>query len=169
VLALVDHHLIDRSILVATGNGYYQHNTAGLRRKAPFLWRVVVPASTVLVGYFPGRRLRIVGDLPAGVARQWGRWCLHPDYWGADVPDIVERHAAVEHPVTLLTFTDDEILTESGLWAFTDQLSSAPVEAVLLGPADLGVERVGHHGFFRRHMTSAWRELLLPRLAGSDR
>jgi len=43
-------------------------------------WFVFVPILTPLLGYFPGKRLRMVGDLPAGVAWQWRRWCTHRDY-----------------------------------------------------------------------------------------
>ena len=47
------------------------------------------PVLTPLFGYFPGKALRMVGDLPAPAMRQWSRWCRHPEFaWGAE-PDQV--------------------------------------------------------------------------------
>ena len=113
VLPFVRHDLLDSAILVATGNGHYHHNPPWLRRRAPLLWRGIVPLTTAVAGYFPGRRLGILGDLPSGVARQWGRWCMHPDYWGADVRDIAARHAHITHPVTLISVSDDPLVTRT--------------------------------------------------------
>ncbi len=49
------------------------------------------PVLTPLFGYFPGKALRMVGDLPAPAMRQWSRWCRHPEFaWGAE-PDRVLR------------------------------------------------------------------------------
>lgn len=165
VLPFSRHDLIDRVLLVASGSGYWRHNVGVVRLVAPVLWRVVVPISTRLVGYYPGRRLRMVGDLPTGVVRQWGRWCLSPDYLAVDVPDAAARYAEVTVPVSTLHFTDDELLSEASMQALEARYTGADVDATRLAPADLGVPRIGHHGFFRRSFRDAWAEQLLPRLA----
>src|SRR5690349_19038618 len=43
VLPFVRHDLLDSAVLVATGNGHYHHTPAWLRRRAPLLWRGIVP------------------------------------------------------------------------------------------------------------------------------
>jgi len=43
VLAFVDHTLIDRLIVVATGQGHWRHNPPRLRRRIRAFWHVVVP------------------------------------------------------------------------------------------------------------------------------
>ena len=140
VLPFVRHDLLDSAVLVATGNGHYHHNPPWLRRRAPLLWRGIVPLTTAVAGYFPGRRLGILGDLPTGVARQWGRWCMHPDYWGADVRDIAARQALITHPVTLVSTSDDPLVTRSGPAALARALSEAPVSIVELSPEQLAVD-----------------------------
>jgi len=70
-------------VSVAGGSGYWRDNAPALRRSVLYLWYVVVPIATSLFGYFPGRRLRKVGDLPRGVMLQWRRWCLNPRYTSA--------------------------------------------------------------------------------------
>jgi hypothetical protein len=41
---------------------------------------VVAPLTLNIAGYFPGKHLRKVGDLPRGVMEQWRRWCLNREY-----------------------------------------------------------------------------------------
>jgi predicted alpha/beta hydrolase len=81
ILALVpNNELVKKAVTVATGSGYWRENTPGIRPKAWWLWFVVTPLAVALWGYFPGRALRKVGDLPKGVIEQWRRWCLNPEY-----------------------------------------------------------------------------------------
>src|SRR5439155_18921471 len=65
-----------KAVTVATGSGYWRENSASIRPLAWWLWYVVAPLALAVCGYFPGRRLRKVGDLPGDVMRQWRRWCL---------------------------------------------------------------------------------------------
>ncbi|GAA2114386.1 hypothetical protein [Nocardioides bigeumensis] len=168
ILGFVRHDLLNAAILVATGHGYFHHNPPHLRRRAPLLWRLVVPLTTRVSGYFPGRRLGILGDLPSRVARQWGRWCMHPDYWGADVQDITQRHALVTHPVTLISLTDDALVTPSGPKALAAQLLNAPVTHARVHPSHFGVRTIGHHGLFRASMAHAWRDVFAIDVPRSD-
>ncbi|WP_286743136.1 alpha/beta fold hydrolase, partial [Aquabacterium sp. UBA2148] len=80
----------ERVLTVASGNGYWRMNAPAVRRKAPLLWWVLAPVGIALAGYFPGKRLGAVGDLPAAAMWQWRRWCLHPDYVGSEGPALRE-------------------------------------------------------------------------------
>src|SRR5262249_11408414 len=71
---------IAKAVTIATGSGYWGETAPALKWRAWWLWHFVAPLATRLFGYFPGRRLRKVGDLPAGVMTQWRRWCLDRDY-----------------------------------------------------------------------------------------
>ena len=75
----VDVAKVDAVIGVTAGSGWYRHNDR-MPLRVRFFWHVAVPLLTPLFGYFPGKAIRMVGDLPKGVALQWRRWCLHPDY-----------------------------------------------------------------------------------------
>src|SRR2546423_310752 len=81
---------------------------SALRRRAWWLWYFVAPVAMAVCGYFPGAKLRKVGDLPRGVMTQWRRWCLHPEYAIADGEHVRERYAAVRTPIVSLSFCDDE-------------------------------------------------------------
>ena len=70
-------------------------NALPTKRLVLWLWYVAVPVATALCGYFPGKRLRKVGDLPAGVIAQWRRWCLSPDYVGSEGREARAAYASV--------------------------------------------------------------------------
>ena len=81
ILALVPNkHSVAKAVTVATGSGYWLENVPSLRLKVWWLWYVLTPIALRVCGYFPGRALRKVGDLPKGVMAQWRRWCLDPEY-----------------------------------------------------------------------------------------
>jgi predicted alpha/beta hydrolase len=167
VLPFAHHGLVDQAVVVASGNGYWRYNTPSVRRRAPLLWHTVAPGAIAATGYFPGRRLRIVGDVPANVMRQWRRWCLSPGYFEVDVPRVRDRVAHVTTPLTSVWFTDDELLTAGAIDAMDDLYRGTPVERLRLNPAAYGLDRVGHHGFFRDAGRPLWESVLLPRLAAA--
>ncbi len=67
-----------RLVTVAAGNGYWRLNAPAVRRKAPWLWWLLAPVGIAMAGYFPGRRLGVVGDLPAGVHRLYQLYAEAP-------------------------------------------------------------------------------------------
>jgi predicted alpha/beta hydrolase len=155
------HERVRAMVTVTAGGGYWRDFVPRLRRWAPVLWHVVVPLA-LLAGYFPGRALRIVGDVPAGVMRQWRSWCLHPEYlFGVLPPEVRARYAALKLPVLSLSFTDDEFLSRRNIDSLHACYAGATVEMQRLSPQDVGVPRIGHFGFFRKRCESS----LWPRVA----
>jgi predicted alpha/beta hydrolase len=147
---------------VAAGSGYWRDNAPQLKRMVLYFWHVLVPVGTALFGYFPGRRIGKVGDLPKGVVLQWRRWCMHPRYHvGAEGAPVRERFEAVRFPVVALAITDDELMTERGTRVLVDCYANAPRRIERIAPADVQARRIGHFGFFREQFQST----LWPRTA----
>ncbi|HWK74064.1 MAG TPA: alpha/beta fold hydrolase [Povalibacter sp.] len=141
---------IHRIMTVAAGNGYWLQNSWPTRRMVWWLWFVAVPLATRIAGYFPGRRLRKVGDLPRGVIEQWRRWCLNPEYVvGVEGDEVRGAYASITTPMMSVSFTDDEMMSERSIRSLHELYASAPVEYRRIAPRDIGVERIGHFGFFR--------------------
>lgn len=137
-------------VSVAAGSGYWRDNAPPLKRMVLYFWHVLVPVATWACGYFPGARLRKVGDLPRGVILQWRRWCLHPRYHvGAEGEALRARFAEARFPVVALSMTDDELMTERGTRVLIDCYENAPRELHRIAPQDAQVRRIGHFGFFR--------------------
>ena len=156
---------IGKIMTVATGSGYWRENSKPLRRKVWWFWFVIVPLAVKLFGYFPGRRLRVVGDLPRGVIEQWRRWCLSPEYAVGVEKEARAAFAAVTTPIVSISFTDDEMMSAENTASIHSFYSGAPRTMKRLHPREVGVKRVGHFGFFRRQFEeSLWRTQVLPEL-----
>lgn len=148
---------------IAVGSGATRHNQPKVRRSAPLLWYVLGPTLCPTFGYFPGNRIGLLGDIPRRAFYQWRRWCLTPDYILSGEPGAREAYARARYPVLGLTFTDDELLHESGSRLLHDAYTGAPVDYRELSPRQFGLDRIGHFGFFRRGqekvlwpLVSAW-------------
>jgi len=151
---------IDRVVTVATGTGYWLENTWRTKSVVWWLWYVVTPLALRMAGYFPGKRLRKVGDLPHGVMAQWRRWCLNREYVvGAAGEQVREAYASVRTPMLSLSFTDDEMRSARGIKSLHGLYVNAPVEYRRIAPPEVGVKHIGHFGFFRPQFESTlWRQ-----------
>lgn len=148
---LPNQHKIAGLLSVAAGSGYWRQNAPRLRRVVLPFWYLLVPVATAVCGYFPGRRLGVIGDLPAGVVRQWRRWCLDPRYSvGAEGETARRRYAGARFPVHALSIDDDEMMTLPGIRSLVALYENAPSAVERVAPAELGVARIGHFGAFRR-------------------
>ena len=149
---------VDGMLSIAAGSGYWRENAPQLKRIVPYFWFVLVPLATRLFGYFPGRKLGKVGDLPAGVIMQWRKWCLNPGYSvGAEGEAVRLRYANARFPVYALSITDDELMTLRGTHSLVNLYENSPREVERLSPGDVGVKRLGHFGPFRsEHQAALW-------------
>ena len=148
---------IAAALHVTAGSGYYKFNDR-MPLLVRALWFVYMPLFTPLFGYFPGKMLRAVGDLPRGVTWQWRRWCLHPDYLLCE-PRYRAAYLRFEAPILSISFEDDDINTRKGI----DFLhSSYPnVTRLHVDPSSVGQTRIGHFGFFNeRCRDPLWHEAL---------
>lgn len=158
ILGLVPRrHEVDAMFTVASGTGYYKHNTS-MPLQVRFLWYVAMPLYTRIFGYFPGKKLRKVGDLPRGVALQWTRWCKHPEYIVDDAGrPMHEGHANIRIPIFGLSFEDDEYIPKVAIDQLHGFYRAANIERRHVAPKDIGLRRVGHFGFFKpQYRESLW-------------
>ncbi|MCC2677122.1 MAG: alpha/beta hydrolase [Ramlibacter sp.] len=159
---LANQDKVSGLLSIAAGSGYWRENAPQLRRLILYFWFVLVPIATKLCGYFPGRRLRKVGDLPAGVILQWRKWCLNPRYSvGAEGEAVRRSYANVRFPVLALSISDDELMTLQGTRSLFALYENAPRQIERIQPAELALRRIGHFGPFRAEQeTRLW-----PRMA----
>ena len=151
-------------ISITSGSGYWRDNAWSLKWKVLWLWYVIAPLAISIYGYFPGKSLRKVGDLPRNVMLQWRRWCLNPDY-AAGAEHAYKLYQAVQIPIISLSVTDDELLSQKSINQLLSFYSEAPIYNHIIAPEDIGVKKIGHFGFFKKQYTdSLWRKYLLPTL-----
>ena len=157
-----------RLVLIGGHTGYYGDYHERYRLPMTFVWHALMPAITRLVGYFPARRLGLGEDIPAKIALQWaGRRSpeLRPTGTGPGyerVQMLLDRCAALQRPALLVSISDDAFATSVGtkrLMAYYPRLF--PLQHLQFTPAEAGVRRIGHFGFFARHAgTALWPRLL---------
>jgi predicted alpha/beta hydrolase len=144
-------------VAVAGGSGYWRGFPARLRPMILLMLHGAAPLAMPLAGYFPGRRLRMIGDLPEGVMRQWRRWCLNEEYLVGVEPGAREAYAQARFDLLSLTFTDDSMMPQRNVDALHAHLRGVKRESRRLSPAQAGGP-IGHVGFFRRR----YRDTLWP-------
>jgi predicted alpha/beta hydrolase len=157
VLGLADNiGELSAAVLVCTQSGHWRHWPAGKRRLRMLAqWWLFIPVLTTLTGRFPGSWIG-TADLPKNVARSWARWGRSPHYVcdGRGGP-LRPFNRDVRFPLRWMSFTDDPIAPHSAVEALRPYYPAATVERLHLAPTDLGVEAVGHFGFFRKSMSRA--------------
>jgi predicted alpha/beta hydrolase len=147
---------IETLVCVAAGSGYWRDWAAPSRRMAPLMLHVAAPLLTPLLGYFPGKALRMVGDLPGPAMRQWIRWCLHPGFaWGAEPERVQPSLQSARFRIEAFSFTDDDAMTEACTRKLLVEMPNAVSTLMVVKPSDVGLLRIGHTGAFRRESAEA--------------
>lgn len=115
---------VSRLLMVGAQHAHWPDYARSHRLQMVWRWHLVMPIHATLVGYFPGRRLGWIDDLPRGVALDWARGS--PDFArtiGATGPDVLARAGQLSLPVLAVTASDDPFATPS---ATTRLLSYLP-------------------------------------------
>ncbi len=154
---------VDRMLTVGAQYAYWRDYAPDRRLLLLWKWHVAMPALTALCGYFPGRRLGWLEDLPAGVALEWSfrRARMEASYPAVERDAVLGRFAAVRAPILAVGMADDEFGTVQAIGRGLAYYRGSPRCQVLLRPGDLGAEAVGHFNLFHtRHRQSFWQATL---------
>jgi predicted alpha/beta hydrolase len=155
---------IDRMLTVGAQYGWWRDYAAGRRTRLFLKWHVFMPTLTALFGYFPGKRLGWLEDLPAGVANEWSfrRARMELSHPPRMREDVIVRFAAVSASILAVVVSDDDIGTLPAVRrTLSYYVGAARVEA-LLTPRDLGFDAIGHFSLFHaRHATGFWLDTIL--------
>lgn len=156
-----------RLILVGAHTGYYGDYHPLYRLPMAALWHGLMPVLTRLIGYFPARRLGLGEDIPAGVALQWAsRRSSDLRAVGASPGEertrrLFDRCAALDRPALVIRFSDDAFATSAGMRRLLAYYPRLSPQYVLFTPADAGMRKIGHFGFFgRRAGLALWPQLV---------
>jgi predicted alpha/beta hydrolase len=139
---------LDGALFVGSQIGYWGLFEVPWKWLFAFVMHVAMPGLVRALGYFPASRLRAGEDLPAGVALEWAQWCRDPEYYFAHgVPrDGFDR---LRLPLLAVTISDDAIAPRRASEALVSHYRNAAREERLVRPADVGLPRIGHFGWFR--------------------
>lgn len=122
-------------------------------------WYGVIPIATRIWPVVPGW-LGLGADAPSGVLAQWARFGRTRGYYVPHVPGAAERLARLDSPMLAYGFTDDRYAPRKGVADLIGRFTGARVFVQTVEPRALGVQEIGHFGFFRPEIAEPlWREV----------
>jgi predicted alpha/beta hydrolase len=154
-----NNHKLAGAIGVAAQSGYWRLWPRALQPRMAALWYLLIPALVALRGEVPRG---VMGEaLPAGVAREWARWCRHPDFIVDERGGALRDHfESWRVPLRLYAIGDDaRYAPQTAVERLASYFTRTKPELRVLQPRDLGVKSIGHFGFFRASMPRpVWQE-----------
>jgi predicted alpha/beta hydrolase len=150
------NHLVERVCTVGAQYAYWPDYAARSRLQMVLRWHVAMPLVTAAYGYFPGKRLGWLEDTPAGVVRDWvlshrrceEAWPSRASFRHPGRRELLRRFAAVTGATLAVSVTDDEFGTIPAVERLLAYFTGSPRKHLRVSPASVGVESIGHFGFF---------------------
>ncbi|WP_271784205.1 alpha/beta fold hydrolase [Aquimarina algiphila] len=138
-------------ITVGAQTAYYKDWPKKQRAKIYFLWHIILPWITNVVGYFPGKKLGMLEDVPKGVIHQWHNRRKH-----TDIKKQLENNGVklfyntYQSKLLTLGIEDDPIGTEQAIKRIHNLFKSNQKEIEIIRLEEILTDKIGHFGFFRR-------------------
>jgi predicted alpha/beta hydrolase len=149
---------ISRALLIAAQAGTWKLMAAPERYRVYAMLNFVGGPLTRLMGYTPGwSGLGI--DLPKDVFLQWVFWVMSERYMFDD-PNLktLENFPHFTGALRALCISDDPWATRPAVELLCSGFTSIEPEILTITPADAGVAKIGHFGFFKpEHRDTLWR------------
>jgi predicted alpha/beta hydrolase len=152
-------HKVDGLINVAAQSGYWKMWKMPFGVIGLFYWYGMI-AITQIFGYFPGKRMNIVNDLPKGVALDWAKWGRSPGYNFDHIENAIEKYNAIKVPLLSYSFSDDKTAPLNTVEWMNAKYANCQLTHKHISPSDIGVEFIGHFGFFRADCKVLWDDLI---------
>ncbi len=135
---------IDRAILVAAGAVHVRDHPWPYQAFARAFWFPGWLPLSKRLGYLPMRAMGLGPDIPAGVYRQWRRWCQTRAFHRAD-PDLpAPAPWDLTCPMRVVAVADDALCPPKSAWRLMQAYPSAHKRQVTLHPPNHGLTRIGH-------------------------
>ena len=149
---------VSRALLIAAQAGYWKLMASPERYRVYAMLNFIGLPLTRVLGYAPGWS-GLGEDLPKGVFLEWVGWVMSKRYLFDD-PTLkaLENFPGYRGAMRALCFSDDPWATRPAVELLCSGFTSTKPEIITITPADAGVTKIGHFGFFRpEHRDTLWR------------
>nr|WP_276608404.1 alpha/beta fold hydrolase [Arthrobacter crystallopoietes] len=155
---------VTRLLTVGAQHAYWRDYHPGQRLKLWWRWHAVMPAVTLRHGYFPGKSMGWLEDLPRGVALDWAR--SPKDFSkggnGRHRKSIQANLASFTAPTLAVAATDDPYATEAAIARGLSYYPNSPATTVRLKPRDFGRKEIGHFALFHNSFQDTFWQQTIP-------
>jgi predicted alpha/beta hydrolase len=149
---------ISRALFIAAQAGYWKLMAAPERYRVYAMLNFIGLPLTRALGYMPGKA-GLGMDLPKDVFLQWVGWVMSPRYLFDSQLDELQNFSKYKGALRALCMSDDPWATRPAVELLCSGFTSTKTEIVSITPAEAGVSRIGHMGFFRpEHRNTLWRD-----------
>lgn len=140
---------VKRLLTVGAQHAHWRDYRRGYRLQFWWRWHVLMPAITLRHGYFPGKRLGWLEDLPKGVALNWAR---SPKYFPAGAGrrrrSLLAHQSSFSARTLAVSAADDPFASETAIARALNYHPNSPAVVVQLKPQDLNSSEIGHFALF---------------------
>lgn len=155
-----NHHKVARHAFLGVGSGFWGvHHWWRVPMELGFWW-FYGPFFLAFRGVIPAGGLWGGTALPPDVFRTWRRWSQRRSYMRGDLESgrVPHFYDQVTTPICSWVFADDGIATPRAVLDTLNDYPNAARMMVQRNPAEVGVQRIGHEGAFRRNREALWDE-----------
>ena len=137
----------------AAQSAYWGHWSGVQRLRVLSMWTIFIPSLSRLLGYFPSNWFGLGPRLPARVAREWAYWGRHPRYVIGRIDDAERRQFnGFRGRLRAVGASDDALAPAAAIDGLLAFYPNAASERHQIDPSDLGVQSIGHFGYFREQV-----------------
>ena len=143
-----ENHAFKKVIMIASQSGYWKIYDGWNRLRLWLFWYFFIPVFTPIFGYYPGKVLGVVDNLPKGMVLEWRKWGTKKDY-------LMHYHNKNEYFFDQLSanlqsfsFTNDSFASKQGVDWLADQYTNVKAERIHFDQNE-SAKKPGHFGFFK--------------------
>jgi len=158
-----NYHKIDQLFLIASSTGYWKDMTKPYNWQVLPIWFLFIPLSTYFFGYATAKRIKQGEDLPKGVALEWRKWCINPNYFEDEFNKTLNPlfFDKINIPLKSIQISDDPIANEITSNKLLKYYKNAKISIDKVSVEELGVKKIGHFGYFSRKLKQTlWNKLI---------
>ncbi|RTL52262.1 MAG: alpha/beta fold hydrolase [Rhodocyclaceae bacterium] len=152
---------IARCLTVGSQYAYWPDYAKGQRLVMWLRWHLLMPLLTLLLGYFPARRLGWHEDLPAAAAYEWAfrPARLEKAYGSRYGAGALAHFDTMAGDILALGISDDPFGTPAAIRRLLDYFRRSRRIQASITPASVGEEKIGHFAFFHeRFRPTLWED-----------
>jgi predicted alpha/beta hydrolase len=149
---------IDGMVTMSAQSGHWRLQGGEQKVVAFFHIYVTLPLLSRIFGYAPWSLVGAGENLPKDAALEWVGWCRNRQYVLGDTTLPLDRYQQFKAPVLAYSFGDDKW----GRPRSVDAMMQAypKLERRHVEPADFGLARIGHVGYFKPGSEPLWRDTI---------